>query len=164
MKLVKEIDSTGEAIFKSAVKGIFHFSPHVQSSLLTSSSVMYDEDVTGDSSDEISFHEASEPKGGGTDWISQTIQRSKPSPKRKKSVDVASTRVTAFTHPPLVQAPPESESSDEEKEAETPTKRARVLSLQEKTVTPSKMKKTPSKSPASPHGRGKSSGGRLFRR
>ena len=45
MKLVKEIDPTGKAIFKSAVNDIFHFFPHASSSPLTSSPMMYGKDV-----------------------------------------------------------------------------------------------------------------------
>ena len=54
MKLVKEIDLTGKAIFKSAVNDIFHFFLYVSSSPLTSSPVMYGKDVmTEGSSSEV---------------------------------------------------------------------------------------------------------------
>jgi len=54
MKLIKEINLTGKAIFKSAVNGIFHFFLHASFSPLTSSPVMYGKDVmTEGSSSEV---------------------------------------------------------------------------------------------------------------
>jgi len=76
-------------------------------------------------------------------------------------VNAASTAGKTSSLKSLIQPLFESESSDEEKEAETPTKKARGVSIQEKKETPSKMKKTSFKSPASLHGQGKGSAARM---